>query len=70
MLAEGSGWAAGAAAHGCRLRSLPPLFQLPGDIMKLQRQERKLKLGGLFGGLGRGAEKETLMKKTFLVQGD
>lgn len=54
LLAEGSGWAVGAAVHGCQLRSLPSPFQLPGDIMKLQRQGEEAQAWGPLWGDGEG----------------
>ena len=55
FLAEGSGWVAGAAVRGCPLRSLPSPFQLPGDIMKLQRQGEEAQAWGPLWGAGEGS---------------
>ena len=55
FLAEGSGWVAGAAVRGCQLRSLPSPFQLPGDIMKLQRQGEEAQAWGPLWGAGEGS---------------
>lgn len=38
-------------------------FQLPGDIMKLQRQGEEAQAWGPLGGLGRRAEKEDVNEK-------